>query len=237
MRLEKFSPSNLLRPFQPIKLIDLFINSTYPSFLILINQLVYQPVCKVMRRPNSTVNPLRHCVIPGPRFSPRHLELSLPSLQSTQQINTSSRSYSSKLLSHRSQIQPHQQIQINNNSRRHRTLITTPTMASDDAYMSFLNKANADLGAGRSQANNQSDPTVRTGTVDVNAQIPAPLSSIDAYYVSETDEPFEPVVLKWEDAKRGIWPGFCISPFSLLISLPFYPIIVPFSSTLHQDPS
>ncbi|RJE17226.1 hypothetical protein PHISCL_10437, partial [Aspergillus sclerotialis] len=89
-------------------------------------------------------------------------------------------------------------------------------MSSDDAYMSFLNKANADLGAGRSQGTAQSQSTIRTGTLDVNAQVPAPLASINEYYISETDEPFEPVVLKWEDAKRGIWPGF--SQLSDLIS-------------------
>lgn len=83
-------------------------------------------------------------------------------------------------------------------------------MTADNDYMAFLNKANADVDASRSQRQSQGTP-VRTGTVDVHAQIPAALTSIDSYYVSETDEPFEPVVLRWEEAKKGVWPGFCIS--------------------------
>ncbi|KAI9934880.1 hypothetical protein ASPWEDRAFT_117760 [Aspergillus wentii DTO 134E9] len=80
-------------------------------------------------------------------------------------------------------------------------------MSSDDAYMAFLNKANADLNAGRSLQPEPTESAVRTETVDVGVRVPAPLSSVDAYYISETDEPFEPVVLNWEGAKRGIWPG------------------------------
>lgn len=77
---------------------------------------------------------------------------------------------------------------------------------SDDAYMSFLDKANADLNNARAQQPQQSSG-VRTETVDVGVQIPAPLRSVDAYYISETDEPFEPVALKWEGADKGTWPG------------------------------
>ncbi|KAA8650712.1 uncharacterized protein ATNIH1004_003400 [Aspergillus tanneri] len=78
-------------------------------------------------------------------------------------------------------------------------------MSSDDAYMSFLDKANADLNNGRAQQF-QASSTVRTETVDMGVQVPAPLTSVDAFYVSETDEPFEPVTLKWEGASRGLWP-------------------------------
>ncbi|KAK9570515.1 hypothetical protein V6Z96_006814 [Aspergillus fumigatus] len=86
---------------------------------------------------------------------------------------------------------------------------------SDDAYMSFLDKANADLNNARAQQPQQSSG-VRTETVDVGVQIPAPLRSVDAYYISETDEPFEPVALKWEGADKGTWPG--PAEFSRLIS-------------------
>ncbi|KAE8371627.1 hypothetical protein BDV26DRAFT_286622 [Aspergillus bertholletiae] len=76
---------------------------------------------------------------------------------------------------------------------------------SDDAYMDFLNKANADLNAAR--AEQLQDPsTVRTETVDMGVRVPAPLTSVDAYYISETDEPFEPVALRWEGASSGIFP-------------------------------
>ncbi|KAJ5112631.1 hypothetical protein N7532_000676 [Penicillium argentinense] len=79
-------------------------------------------------------------------------------------------------------------------------------MASDDSYMAFLNKANADVDAGRN-APAQGTDTARTETVDATTQIPKPLQSVDYYYISETDEPFEPVALIWNDAKQGIWPS------------------------------
>lgn len=92
-------------------------------------------------------------------------------------------------------------------------------MSSDDAYMSFLDKANADLNAGR--APQQGADTVRTETVDANVKIPKPLQSVDAYYISDADEPFEPVVLKWEGAGKGAWPSpgtfFLLRPQALLL--------------------
>lgn len=91
------------------------------------------------------------------------------------------------------------------------TSITTRTMSSDDAYMSFLNKANADLDNGRSQPAAQQSSAARTETVDVNVKVPTPLTSVDAFYVSDTDEPFEPVALKWEGAGKGAWPDACMS--------------------------
>ncbi|KAL3458241.1 hypothetical protein BJX64DRAFT_280021 [Aspergillus heterothallicus] len=90
-------------------------------------------------------------------------------------------------------------------------------MSSDDAYMSFLDKANADLSSGRSQPETQSSSSAaRTETVDVKVKVPTPLTSVDAYYISDTDEPFEPVALKWEGAQKGNWPD--ASHFSKLIS-------------------
>lgn len=80
------------------------------------------------------------------------------------------------------------------------------TMSSDDAYMSFLDKANADLNAGRPQQQGVSE-TARTETVDANTQIPASLQSVDAYYISDADEPFEPVALRWDGASKGDWPS------------------------------
>ncbi|PWY71622.1 hypothetical protein BO70DRAFT_399324 [Aspergillus heteromorphus CBS 117.55] len=90
-------------------------------------------------------------------------------------------------------------------------------MSSDDAYMSFLDKANADLDAGKSNSTAQSSSSAAgTQTIHTDVRVPAPLTSIDAYYVSETDEPFEPVALKWDGASRGIWPD--ASRLSSLIS-------------------
>lgn len=82
------------------------------------------------------------------------------------------------------------------------------TMSSDDSYLAFLNKTNEDLNAGRvAPQQQQKSNVVRTEAVDVDVSVPAPLRAIDTYYVSETDEPFEPVVLKWEGATRGVWPN------------------------------
>jgi hypothetical protein len=78
---------------------------------------------------------------------------------------------------------------------------------SDDAYTSFLDKANSDLNAGRSQQGGSTARTARTETVDTNVKVPAPLHSVDTYYISDTDEPFEPVTFKWDRASKGIWPS------------------------------
>lgn len=80
-------------------------------------------------------------------------------------------------------------------------------MSSDNDYMAFLNKANADLSASQVQPQRDTtSSTPRTQTIHTDVRIPAPLTSVDAFYISETDEPFEPVALKWPDAGRGIWP-------------------------------
>lgn len=65
-------------------------------------------------------------------------------------------------------------------------------MSSDDAYSSFLDQANQDTGASKSSANSSS---VAAKAVDTD--VPAPLQNVELYYTSETDEPFEPVSLKW----------------------------------------
>jgi hypothetical protein len=76
-------------------------------------------------------------------------------------------------------------------------------MASDDAYMSFLDKANEDVSGGKSQQG----ASVKTQTVHSSLSVPKALKSVDANYVSETDEPFEPVALKWDGAAKGAWPS------------------------------
>lgn len=156
-----------------------------------------------MHRPNPNATPLRHCVISPMRC--QQFQLPLRSRLFSHHANLTSKLPSRFHIHRRLPL-------INRNTKTPiRPLTTTKTMSSDNDYMAFLNKANADLDAGRSQPQHQPQArstTVQTGTVDVNARIPRPLAAIDSYYVSETDEPFEPVVLKWEDAKRGVWPGF-----------------------------
>ncbi|KAF9239563.1 hypothetical protein CBS147333_8795 [Penicillium roqueforti] len=77
-------------------------------------------------------------------------------------------------------------------------------MSSDDAYMSFLDKANADVSGSAPQ---QGTGTVKTETVHSSLSVPKALQSVDAYYISDTDEPFEPVALKWDGAAKGAWPS------------------------------
>lgn len=82
---------------------------------------------------------------------------------------------------------------------------------SDSNYLSFLEKASADHSAGTgTQAQSQSQGQSQTKTLDSDAQVPALLQSIDEFYVSETDEPFEPVVLRWEG---GVLPDSGIFHF------------------------
>ncbi|KAK3172957.1 hypothetical protein OEA41_006283 [Lepraria neglecta] len=63
---------------------------------------------------------------------------------------------------------------------------------SDDAYSSFLDKANQDTGASKASTQSKSASTKAVGT-----EVPATLQKVEQYYVSEADEPFEPVSLKW----------------------------------------
>ena len=65
-------------------------------------------------------------------------------------------------------------------------------MSSDDAYSSFLEQANQDTGASK-----VSTKSSAAGTKAVDTDVPDSLQKIEQYYVSEADEPFEPVSLKW----------------------------------------
>ncbi|MCJ1243947.1 hypothetical protein MMC30_001144 [Trapelia coarctata] len=67
-------------------------------------------------------------------------------------------------------------------------------MSSDDAYSAFLDKANQDTGASKASAAGASSKELKTTDTDV----PAVLRGVERYYVSEADEPFEAVALKWK---------------------------------------
>ena len=77
-------------------------------------------------------------------------------------------------------------------------------MASDDDYMAFLNKANEDADTGQQQAAAQSATSGQrkfTAT-DQGATIPKEIEAVcqrGEVYVTEGDEPFEPVSLKWDN--------------------------------------
>ncbi|KAL8852156.1 MAG: hypothetical protein Q9221_002979 [Calogaya cf. arnoldii] len=66
-------------------------------------------------------------------------------------------------------------------------------MSSDDAYSSFLDQANQDTGASKSSASAKS-----ASTKAVDTEVPIELQSVEQYYISEADEPFEPVSLRWD---------------------------------------
>jgi hypothetical protein len=66
-------------------------------------------------------------------------------------------------------------------------------MASDEDYSSFLDKANQDTGAGKATTQSK-----KASTKAVDTAVPKSLEEVEEYYVSEADEPFEPVSLKWD---------------------------------------
>ena len=74
-----------------------------------------------------------------------------------------------------------------------RKLYVSCRMASDEDYTAFLNKANQDPGTGAST------PTSRPVVSKfVNTDIPQLLLDVKEYYVSDADEPFQPVSLTWK---------------------------------------
>ncbi|KAF7532152.1 hypothetical protein G7Z17_g13669 [Cylindrodendrum hubeiense] len=91
-------------------------------------------------------------------------------------------------------------------------------MASDDDYMAFLNKANQDTGAG---ATTQSSGKIALKAKDAGSEVPKEISKVcrDAVYISDADEPFEEVSLKW-DGKNGLPTE---SEFAALINHPSPP--------------
>jgi hypothetical protein len=74
-------------------------------------------------------------------------------------------------------------------------------MASDEDYMAFLDKANKDPNEGA--AKTQGKGRVELKALDQGVKIPAALkkATSDAFYVSDADEPFVPVCLKFEGKK------------------------------------
>ncbi|KAI9718198.1 MAG: hypothetical protein M1812_004188 [Candelaria pacifica] len=65
-------------------------------------------------------------------------------------------------------------------------------MDSDADYASFLDKANQDTGT------NTAPKGESVTTKASNTDIPQVLQEVEQYYVSEADEPFEPVSLNWD---------------------------------------
>lgn len=66
-------------------------------------------------------------------------------------------------------------------------------MSNDDDYSAFLDKANQDTGASKSDSGDKGGPA---STKAVDTKVPAHIEKLEVYYVSDADEPFEPVALK-----------------------------------------
>ena len=77
---------------------------------------------------------------------------------------------------------------------RHLSTTTPLKMASDDDYMAFLNKANQDTGSASAQQSGKAT----TKAVDQGSEVPKIIKDAckDTFYVSDTDEQFEPVSLQ-----------------------------------------
>lgn len=95
-------------------------------------------------------------------------------------------------------------------TRTRRLLSTTPaaTMASDDAYLAFLNKANQDSSEGRAAtASTSTDSNSPFTTTSAGVTVPRVLQQVtqrdDLVYVSDADEPFYPVALKFSGEGKG----------------------------------
>jgi len=69
-------------------------------------------------------------------------------------------------------------------------------MASDEDYSNFLEKANQDTGVSKVSTQSKNK---EVGTKSVDTNVPKYLEGIEEYYISEADEPFEPVSLQWEE--------------------------------------
>lgn len=91
-------------------------------------------------------------------------------------------------------------------------------MSSDESYTSFLEKANQDIGDNGAQETSASQNEQKgdsgfsaTKAVDDDTEVPTVLKKLDAFYMSETDEPFEAVALKLEDEKKkkDLSAGMC----------------------------
>ncbi|KAF2005300.1 hypothetical protein P154DRAFT_542924 [Amniculicola lignicola CBS 123094] len=65
-------------------------------------------------------------------------------------------------------------------------------MSSDADYAAFLDKANQSTGGDEVTAQSK-----KFGTKSVNTEVPEALKSVEEYYVSDADEPFEGVALEF----------------------------------------
>lgn len=78
-------------------------------------------------------------------------------------------------------------------------------MGSDEDYMDFLNKANQDPSEGQTK---KSSAPQGFKAQDSSAQVPKAIVDVikggDKVYISDADEPFEGVALKWDEGGKGL---------------------------------
>lgn len=74
-------------------------------------------------------------------------------------------------------------------------------MADDASYSDFLDKANQDPGAPKTQQATSKHSALHSSTVDSEHTVPASLKRIDAVYVSDSDSEFEPISLAFDGKK------------------------------------
>ena len=74
-------------------------------------------------------------------------------------------------------------------------------MSTDAEYEAFLEKTNQDAKTGgNSMDTAEAAPQSRSSSIiTVNTAVPAALQDVEEYYMSDADEPFEPVSLKWTE--------------------------------------
>jgi len=80
-------------------------------------------------------------------------------------------------------------------------------MATDEDYAAFLDKANQDPNDGFSKpASDGGKVTISLTAVDDRSAVPTALKKavVDAFYVSDADEPFEPVSLRLASKEAGL---------------------------------
>ena len=79
-------------------------------------------------------------------------------------------------------------------------------MASDEDYMAFLDKANRDPNEGVARPQGASTRKPEFKAVDSGLTPPEPLVRVtsDAFYVSDSDQPFVPVALGWDESGKGL---------------------------------
>jgi hypothetical protein len=82
-------------------------------------------------------------------------------------------------------------------------------MSSDEAYASFLDKVNQPLDSAASKpSQTQSDRMIQSQQQSATVSIPSSLRSLNATLTSESDEPFEPFAIPYQDTGLPDAAGF-----------------------------